>query len=329
MNMKMKLGIAAMAAIWGMNSALAAEFTMRFSHQLPPTHDLAKAIQQFANDVKANTKGQVEVQVFGAEQLFKATQNHAAVARGQVEAASILSLQWTSTIPEMGVMTIPFLMSHVNQIRKFPGSTVAKYLDDKIEQKGVKNIAWLFDANDVVFTSNNKPLVKPEDFKGVKIRGLNKLYDNGLVALGAAPSAMPGSEVYQALQTGVLDAGQTSADAVYSRRYYEVQKYGVATSAYSVYQTLVVNPKWWGSLPAAYQKGIQDAANKAELATQPKTDGVAPEQLAKLKEKGMSVTVLNPDQVNVLKNIMQPPVIKAFKDASPDAEKLINMVKGL
>jgi C4-dicarboxylate-binding protein DctP len=324
------IGWTALVAALGIaGPALAADYTMRISHQFPPTHHTAKALDQFAADVKAATGGKVEVQIFGAEQLFKANQNIPAVARGQVEAAAIVDLSWTSTIPEMAVTTIPYLVTRAEQLRKFPASDVAALLDRKIDAKGVHNIAWLVDANNAVITSSKKPLITPGDFKGVKIRGLSKLFDASLVAMGASPSAMPGSEVYQALQSGVLDAGITSLDAAYARRYYEVQKYGVASNLFTVHETLIVNPAWWEKLPADAKKAIETAAHKAEEALLPKADGLDPAELAKLRDKGMQVTVLTPDQVKVLGAVMQPPVMKAFEASAPDAPKVLEMARKL
>ena len=77
----------------------------------------------------------------------------------------------------------------------------------------MKSVAWLYITRETIVTSGKKPIVALDDFKGVKIRGLNTLTDNALTAVGAAPSAMPGSEVYQALQSGVLDAGLTDLSA--------------------------------------------------------------------------------------------------------------------
>jgi C4-dicarboxylate-binding protein DctP len=222
--------LAAATALAFAGSAGAAEFTMRISHQFPPTHHTALNLDQFAKEVAAATKGRVEVQNFGAAQLFKPNQNHPAVASGKIEAAAILSFQWGGTIPEMSVTIIPYLMTSVAKQKAFIGSEASKLLDAKMQDKCVKNIAWIVDTNDGIFTSAKKPLVVPADFAGLKIRGLNKLFDAGLSAMGAAPSAMPGSEVYQALQTGVIDAGFTGVEAANSRKFYEVQKYGVASS---------------------------------------------------------------------------------------------------
>lgn len=307
--------------------AAAADFQMRLSHQYPPAHPMAKAMETFAADVKQNTGGKVEVQVFGAEQLYKATQNHAAVARGQIESAAILTFQWASTVPEMALTTIPYLFTHAEQLRKFPSSEAAAILNRKMEAKGVKPIAWLVDANDGIFTSKTKPLIKPDDFKGIKVRGISKLFDTGLSALGAQPSAMPGSEVYQALDAGVLDAGLTGVGAAYSRRFYEVQKYAVASTILTAHLTLVVNPAFWTKLGPALQQQVQAAARKAETDSIPDSDDISPRDLQNLRDKGMNVTVLTKEQERAMAAVMQPAVIKAYSDSAPEGAKLVELIK--
>ena len=198
-----------------------------------------------------------------------------------------------------------------------------------MEAKGVKNIAWMVDANDGIFTSNKAPLIKPEDFKGVKIRGLSKLFDAGLVAVGASPSAMPGSEVYQALQTGVIDAAITGVEAAFSRRYYEVQKYGVASPILLAYDNLIVDPAWWNKLPADVRKGIEAAARKAEERVLPTTDDIPEADIKALRDKGMNVTVLSKAQQKAVADVMQPAVIKEFNESSPDAARLIELIRKL
>ena len=328
MNITIKTGVALLSAACSAG-AWAADYTMRLSHQFPPAHHSAKNMEQFAADVKANTNGKVEVQIFGAAQLFKPNQHHAAVAGGKIESAVVLSFQWGGTIPEMNVTIIPYFMSTAEKMRKFPDSEAAALLNAKMEAKGVKNIAWIVDANDGIFTSNKAPLIKPEDFTGVKIRGLSKLFDAGLVAMGAAPSAMPGSEVYQALQTGVIDAAITGVEAANSRRYYEVQKFGVASPIILAYDNLIVSPEWWGKLPAEVRKGIQAAAKKAEERLLPKTDEIPAEDIKALRDKGMNVTVLSKEQQKAVADVMQPAVIKDFVESSPDAAKLIELIRKL
>jgi C4-dicarboxylate-binding protein DctP len=326
MNHLLKTCVAAVAACAAFG-AQAADVTMRLSHQFPPAHQSAKNMEQFAADVKALSGGAVEVQIFGAAQLFKPNQHHAAVAGGKIESAIMLNFQWGGAIPEMSVTLIPYLMSRVELMKTFVGSDAAKLLDAKMEAKGVKNLAWLVDANDGIFTSAKHPLIKPEDFKGVKIRGLNKLFDAGLAAMGASPTPMPGSEVYQALQTGVIDAGFTGVQAANSRRFYEVQKYGVASSIILAYDVLVVNPQWWAKLSPEARKAIEEAVKKAEARAMPKSDEIPAERITVLRDKGMNVTVLTPEQEKLMADAMQPAVIKAFEASGPDAVKLIEMLK--
>ena len=322
------LAAAVVSAVSG--PAMAAEFTMRISHQFPPTHHTAINLEQFAKDVSAATKGRVEVQNFGAAQLFKPNQNHPAVASGKVEAAAILSFQWGGNIPEMSVTIIPYLMTSVAKQKAFIGSPASQLLDAKMEAKGVKNIAWIVDTNDGIFTSAKAPLVKPADFGGLKIRGLNKLFDQGLSAMGASPSAMPGSEVYQALQTGVIDAGFTAVKAAYSRKFYEVQKFGVASNIILAYDNLVVNPAWWNGLPADVRQAIQQAADKAVQRSIRTKDGVPAEDVKALNDAGMQTTVLTKAQEQAMADAMQPAVKKEFLlETGPDGVKLLEMVNKL
>lgn len=320
----------ALAALGVVVPAAAAEFTMRISHQVPPAHHLAVNLEQFAKDVRDATKGRVEVQLFGAAQLFKPNQNHAAVASGKIEAASILSFQWGGTIPEMSVTIIPYLMSSVGKQKAFIGSEASRLLDAKMAAKGVKNIAWMVDSTDGIFTSNKKPLVTPADFAGLKIRGLNKLFDTGLGAMGASPSAMPGSEVYQSLQTGVLDAGFTGVKAAYSRKYYEIQKFGVASNIIVAYDNLVVNPAWWNGLPADVRSAIQGAADRAVQRSIRTTAGIPAEDVKALNDKGMQTIVLTKAQQQAMADAMQPAVKREFLSATaPDGVRLLELIDRL
>lgn len=308
----------------------AAEFTMRLSHQFPPAHHSAVNIAQFAKEVQEFTKGRAEVQIFGAAQLFKPNQNHPAVASGKIESAAILSFQWGKTIPEMSVTIIPYLMTSVAKQKAFIGSEASKLLDAKMAARGVKNIAWIVDTNDGIFTSAARPLITPADFSGLKIRGLNKMFDSGLEEMGAKPSAMPGSEVYQALQTGVLDAGFTGVKAANSRKFYEIQKFGVASNIILAFDNLVVNPAWWNGLPSDVRDAIQKAADRAVQRSIRTTDGVPANDVKVLNDKGMKTIALTKQQEQVMADAMQPAVKREFLRATaPDGVKLLELIDRL
>ena len=320
------------AAILGIGvTAMAAEkVEMRISHQLPPKHHLSPIIDQFAADVEEISGNTIDVQVYGANQLFKPKENFPAVAKGNIEAALSVNFQWGGTIPIMNVTLMPYTFTDLDQMAKFANSPVAQFLNSKLEEKGVKNVAWLFITNTSIFTSNTKPLIAPADFEGVKIRGLNKLVDSSLRALGAAPSAMSGSEVYQALQTGVIDAGLTDVSAAFSRKYFEVQEHGAVSPFFSVFFHIYVNPKWYDGLEAGQKDAIAKASANAESAAMAATKESAAKAPEQLREKGMKVHILSPDEVEAMKTVTLPAFEEAFMDAGgDDAKEIIDMLKKL
>ena len=305
------------------------EIEFRISHQLPPGHHIAQLVQAFAEDVEARTEGRVDVEVFGANQAFTPDQNHPAVARGQIEGALSVNFQWGNTIPELNVVTIPYFFTDLERIERFPGSEAAAIVEDKLMERGVRNIGWFFTTRQSIFTSNGHPLVAIDDFAGVKIRGLNPLVDEALIAAGAAPAAMPGSEVYQALQTGVIDAGLTDVSAAYSRNYYEVQDYGTVAPFFTVYFHLYVNPEWWDDLPDDIRDAIAAAAAKAEQDAIPLTEQTAEAAIEQLRDEGMEIHIQTDEEIATFKEVMQPPVMDAFIESGPDAERIIEAVGNL
>lgn len=309
-------------------AAVAAEQTMRCSHQLPPRHHGAKLIARWAKEIESQSKGALKVQVYGANSLRNAKQNIPAVARGNIECAFSVNFQWGGTIPEMNVTLRPYTFTDRALLEKFHESEAAKILEAAMLKKGVRNVAWMFITRMSAYTSKDKPLIKPEDFKGVKIRGLNKLVDNGLRALGAAPSAMSGSKVYQALATGVIDAGLTDISAAYSRKYYEVQKYVTASPLFSVFFHAYVNPKWYDGLDAAQKQALAAAGAKLGKWAIEVSDATAAKAPGQLREKGMVVHIHTADEIAAMKKVMAPAFDKAFDSSTGETGKKLMKIMG-
>lgn len=326
----MKLLTLAAAAVLLAAPALAQTVTMRISHPVPPGHHLHKAFEGFKADLEKTSNGQIKVEIFPADSLFKANENHPAVARGAVEAASSTNFQWGNTIPEMSVTSIPYLFTDLERIKKFPGSEAARILERKLEQKGVKNIAWFYITRQSIFTSGKKPLIALADFKGVKIRGLNSIADSGLAAVGAAPTPMAAPDVYQALESGVLDAGLTDLSAAVSRKFYQVQKFGTVSPYFSVYYHLYVSPAWWAKLSPAQQNLIMTAARKAENDMVALTEETAGAAAGQLRAAGMTIHEQTAGEIETWRAAMQKPVIDTFIKAAPeDGAKLIELLSKL
>ena len=319
--------LAAVAALALATSAAAQPVVMRISHQVPPAHHMTRLLESFAADVKARTNGGVEVQLYGSEQLAKAAENFPQVARGTIEAAMSVNFQWGTTIPEMSATLIPYAMSDLERIKRFPTSDARKFLDAKLEQRGVHSVAWLYITRQTIITSSKRPIVAIDDFKGVKIRGLNSMTDKGLAAAGAAPSAMPGSEVYQALQSGVLDAGLTDVSAGYSRKYYEVQKYGTVGPIFTIYFHMYANPAWWAKLKPEHRQAIEAAASKVEAEAIGVTEATADAAIRDLQGKGMTIHLQTPQEQAAWRAVMEKPVRDAFLQTAPEGgPKIIELL---
>ncbi len=314
------------AAMTAAGSASAAT-EMRCSHQLPPAHHIAKVIDKWAAEIETLSAGEIDVQVFGANSLTGAKQNATSVAKGDIDCAFSINPQWGKTLPLMNVTLGPFAVSSLNALKKWDGSEAAKFLEKKLMTKGVKNVTWLFTTRSTAITSSGKALIKPADFDGVKIRGLGPVPDSGFVAMGAAPSAMSGSKVYQALSTGVIDAGLTDVSAAVSRKYFEVQDHVTVLPLFSIYFHGYVNPKWYDGLSAKGKTAVDEAGKKAAMWAIEASEASAAKAPAQLEAKGMKVHIASDADMAALKAKMAPAFDKAFGEASgADGRKLLELI---
>ncbi|MFK5978772.1 MAG: TRAP transporter substrate-binding protein DctP [Rhizobiaceae bacterium] len=320
-------GLAMAAGILGTTSVSMAADAMRCSHQLPPAHHIAKVIEKWAAEIETLSGGEIDVQVFGANSLTGAKQNATSVAKGDIDCAFSINPQWGKTLPLMNVTLGPFAVSSLDALNKWDGSEAAKFLEEKLLTKGVRNVTWMFTTRSTAITSNGKALIKPEDFDGVKIRGLGPVPDAGFVAMGAAPSAMSGSKVYQALSTNVIDAGLTDVSAAVSRKYYEVQDHVTVLPLFSIYFHGYVNPAWYDKLSDKSKSAVDEAGKKAAKWAIEASEASAATAPDKLAEKGMTVHIATDADIAALKAKMAPAFDAAFGKASgEDGRKLLELV---
>lgn len=308
-------------------SAAQAQTVMRCSHQLPPAHHIAIVVDQWAAEVEAQSGGSIDVQVFGADSLIKANDNILAVAKGEVECAFSLNFQWGRTLPIMNVTVGPYTMSSIEAWQKWPTSEAAAYLEDKLLEKGVKNVAWMFQTNSSVFTSKGKFLQTPEDFAGTKMRGLGPAFDRGLEAMGATTVSMPGSEVYQALATGVIDAAVTDVAAAWSRKYYEVQDHFVVVPVLAAYLHGYVTPSFYDGLDDSQKEALRVAGEKAAtwaLEASIEASASAPDQL---RSAGVQVHVATDEENEAFKAVMQPAFADGFEaETGAEGKELLDLI---
>lgn len=326
----LKTATAASLAATTFGTAAYAEATeIRCSHQMPPKHHIAQVIDRWAEEVETLSDGSIDMQIFGANSLVGANENIVATAKGDIECAFSIGPQWGKTLPVMNVTLAPFAFSDIDIWNNWPNSDAANFLGEKLREKGVQNVVWMFTTNTSVFSSNGSFLLKPEDFKGVKVRGLIPAFNASLEALGAAPVSMSGSKVYEALSTGVIDAGFTDIAAAVSRKYYEVQDHFTVLPAISVYFHGYMNPGFYDGLSDDQKAALTEAGAKAAgwaIEASQAAAAVAPDQL---REKGAAVHVATAEEVATLAAIMRPTFDAAFGGDDPVSQEMVELVKSI
>lgn len=321
------LSLSFVAGLAFAGSTAQAATEMRCSHQLPPAHHIAKVIDRWAAEIETLSDGEIDVQIFGANSLVGARENIASVAKGNIECAFSINPQWGRTLPLMNVTLKPYAVTDLETLAAWPDSEAAAFLDEKLLEKGVKNAVWLFTTRMTAMTSKGAPLIDPEDFQGVKIRGLNPVADAGLVAMGAAPSAMSGSKVYEALSTGVIDAGMTDIAAAYSRKYFEVQDHVTVVPLFSVFFHGYLNPGWYDGLTESQKAAIEEAGAKAAVWAVEASEEAAASAPDLLAENGMTVHFQTPEEEAAWQALMAPAFDQSFGGATgEDGVKLLELV---
>ncbi len=320
-----------LGAIIGLTTTAVAaqDYSLRFAHQLPPQHYLAQEYEIWAQDIEKKSGGHVKVEIFPAAQAFKPDQVFPAVAQGRIEAGMSMTFQWGNTIPEMSVMTVPYIMSDEKDAAKFVKSEASDILSELIAAKGVRQLAWLYMGNVTSVLSKDKPIINIEDLKGVRIRGLDKVYDAGLEAAGSEAVIMPGSEVYQALQTGIVSAAVGDLLGIISRKYYEVQNYANVVATNTVFAHIIVNPAWYESLDDNARKAVDEASEElqARLIEDFPTKAASGWDAAKDKIKLHKQT---PEEAKAWAAVMQAPSIAVFLEAAPEnGQRLLDALKEL
>lgn len=325
--MSSKQILAAAIVFAASSGSVGAQEKMRCSHQLPPQHEVAQVIDRWAAEVEKLSEGELDVQIFGADSLVEARENIPAVAKGSIECAFSVNFQWGRTLPLMNVTLAPFAFSDVEMWRKWPASEAAAFVTEKLREKGLQNVVWLFQTNQSVFTSNGKNLIAPEDFQGVKIRGLVPSFDAALTAMGASTSAMPGSEVYQALATGVIDAALTDVAAAYARKYYEVQDHMTQVPVISVYFHGYLNPAFYDGLSNKAKTAFDQAGKRAAQWAIEAAETAVAEAPGLLEDESVTLHVATEEENAALEAVMRPAFDKAFAaEAGEDSQRLIELI---
>ena len=240
-----------------------APIIIKFSHVVSPDAPKGKAAIVFKDLAEKYTGGKVKVEVYPNSSLYKDKEELEALQLGAVQIlAPSISKFGPLGVKEFDVFDLPFLMSDDARARQMMASPMMADLNKKLEAKAVLPLAY-WDNGAHVYTSN-KPLIRPEDFRGLKMRIQgSKVLDAVARELGAIPQIMAFSELYQALQTGVVDGEDNVPSNILTQRFYEVQKYLTVSYHGRLTYALVTNKKFWDALPADVRTPLARAVKES------------------------------------------------------------------
>src|SRR6185369_6818791 len=258
--MKVARQIVALFALAIAFGALAQQpITIKFSHVVALDTPKGKGAEQFKKLAEERTKGRVKVELYPNSSLFKDGEEMEALQLGSVQMlAPSLAKFGPLGAKEFEVFDLPFIFDNTAELHKVTQGPVGKQLLDKLDAKGIKGLA--FWDNGFKSFSANRPIRTPADMKGLKMRiQSSKVLDEEIRALGGVPQVMAFSEVYQALQTGVVDGTENPTSNLYTQKMHEVQKHLSLTEHGYLGYAVIVNKKFWDGLPADVRAPLEQA----------------------------------------------------------------------
>src|SRR5437879_4903478 len=191
---------------------------------------------------------------------------------------------------EVEVFDLPYMFDSYEELHKVTEGPVGAALFKKLESKGITGIAYWDNGFKVM--SANKPLRMPEDMKGLKMRiQSSKVLGDEMKALGAIPQVMAFSEVYQALQTGVVDGTENTPSNMYTQKHHEVQKFTTLSSHGYVGYAVIVNKKFWEGMPADIRTEVERAMADATLFSNAIAQRENDEALRDIEKSGRSTLI--------------------------------------
>ena len=280
-------------------------------------------LEKFKEEVEKQSNGKIQVKLHINGALGGEREVLEAVTLGTIEATATSTAVVGNFVPEMGVADLPFVFQDIQHARKVMNGEVGEQIAKKLEAHNLKLLTW-GESGVRNLTTSSKEVKTPGDLKGIKIRTMeNKIHIEAWKALGAEATPMSWTEVYTALQQGVIDAQENPVDVIATGGIDQVQKYLILTGhVYNPY-AYNMNLDFWNKLSKENQQIILDAAKKAQQANYEAKDKDEQMYIEQLKGKGM--TVVEVDKQPFMEATQ--PIRDKYKDKFGDLLDLIAQTK--
>jgi C4-dicarboxylate-binding protein DctP len=263
----MKSYLVWLVAAWSVMAAGAsfadAPIIIKFSHVVAKDTPKGKAAEKFKELAETATKGKVKIEIYPNSTLYKDKEELEALQLGAVQMlAPSLAKFGPLGVKEFELFDLPFIFADKKALAKITEGPIGRELLNKLDAKGILGLAYW--DNGFKMMSSNRPIHVPTDMKGLKMRiQASKVLDEQMRVLGANPQVMAFSEVYQALQTGVVDGAENPPSNLYTQKMHEVQKHLTVTNHGYIGYAVIVNKKFWDKLPTDVRSQLESAMREA------------------------------------------------------------------
>jgi len=257
--------IAASALLAAAGVAGAEPIVIKFSHVVAEKTPKGQGALKFKELAEKKLPGKVKVEVFPSSQLFGDAKEMEALLLGDVQLIAPSLSKFDRYTKKLQVYDLPFMFPNIDVVDRFQDGPEGQALLNSMTKQGIKGLAYWHNGMKQL-SSDKDQLKRPEDVKGLKFRiQASDVLEAQFRAVGANPQKMAFSEVYQALQTGVVDGQENTWSNIYSQKFYEVQKTIAETNHGLIEYMVITNAKWWDGLPADVRKGLEEAMKEATV----------------------------------------------------------------
>ena len=321
-----KLHVAALALATCFGAAEAGAVELKASHQWPGgTGDMRDEMVQIIAREVAAANVDLDIKVFPGASLFKPRDQWNAMVKDQLDIAAFPLDYAGGKHPEFNLTLMPGLVKNHEHARRLNGSPFMQSIKKIMDDAGVVVLAdtWLAGG----FASKKNCILEPDDIKGQVTRAAGKAFEDMLAGAGASIASMPSSEIYTAMQTGVLDATNTSSESFVSYRLYEQLKCMTApgeNALWFMYEPILMSKSSFERLNDAQRQALMAASKKAEDYAYTAAKEADDNMVEVFKKNGVEVTTMSAAQADMWRKIAADTSFKSFVETVPDGQKLLD-----
>lgn len=326
--MKINTLILAVASIISL-SPLHAE-TLKLTHQWPQGDGRDKGARHFVDEVVKHDPS-FKFRIYpGASLISNPGKQIDALAGGSIDLAIFPLIYGVGKAPEFSITILPGAINSVQDAMRFKGTDYETQLQGVAEKQGFHILTWWWTEGGIA--DRVRPITTPDTVKGLKFRGADRTIDTMLKQAGASVFAMPSTELYNAVQTGVLDGLMTSYETFMSMRLYEQVKYATLGGDYTmfvVFQPLVISTKTWNSLSAAQKKIFEAAADATQENFNSEQAKLKKDVVEKFESANVDVHQMTKSEYQAWVELARKTAWPEYSSISPEAKSLLETVERL